>query len=99
GDVATEHQLLRHQFRTRLDLPAVHSSVQSQPLANRYGSLSYHHHRLSPQTPRGPPNYGPRGADHDSVSGLYLVTGLLPPPSQRRTRWADGALRNHWRFK
>src|SRR6266853_668707 len=81
GDVATEHQLLRHQFRTRLDLAAVHSSVQSQPLANRCGSVSDHHHRLSPQTPRSPPNYGPGGADDDSFSGLYLVIGLLPPPS------------------
>ena len=81
GGVATEHQLLRHQFRTRLDLAVVHSSVQSQPLANRYGSLSDHHHRLSPQTPRCPPNHGPGGADHDSVSGLYPVPGLLPSPS------------------
>src|SRR5205807_4422903 len=62
---AREYQLLRHQFRTRLDLAAVHSSVQSQPLANRYGSVSDHHHRLSPQTPRSPPNYGPGGADDD----------------------------------
>src|SRR4029077_13229802 len=67
----TQHQLLRHQFRAGLDLAAVHSSVQSQPLANRHRSLSDHHHRLSPQTPRGPPNHSPAGADHDPVSGLY----------------------------
>ncbi len=73
--------ILRHQFRTRLDLAAVHSSVQSQPLANRYGSLSDPHHRLSPQTPRRSPNHGPGGADHDPVSCLYPVLGLLPPPS------------------
>ncbi len=59
----------------------VHSSAQSQPLANRYRSLSDHHHRLSSQTPRGPPNHRPGGADHDPVSGLYPVPGLLPPPS------------------
>jgi len=38
GSHATEHQLLRHQFRTRLGLAAVHPSVQPQPLANRYSS-------------------------------------------------------------
>ena len=44
-------------------------------------SLSDHHHRLSSQTPRGPPNHRPGGADHDPVSRLYPVPGLLPPPS------------------
>ena len=61
--------------------PLVPSSVESQPLANRYRSLSDHHHRLSSQTPRGPPNHRPGGADHDPVSGLYPLPGLLPPPS------------------
>src|ERR1035437_7500636 len=28
----------------------------------------------------GPPNHGPGGAHPDQVSGLYLVTGLLPAP-------------------
>ena len=80
GGDAREHQLLRHQFRTRLDLAAVHPSAQPQPLANRHRSFSDHHHRLPPQTPRCPPNHGPGGADDDPVSGLYLVPGLLPAP-------------------
>jgi hypothetical protein len=42
--------------------------------------FSDHHHRLSPQTPCGPSNYGPGGADHDPVSCLYPLPGLLPPP-------------------
>jgi hypothetical protein len=36
---------------------------------------------VSSQTPRGPPNHRPGSADHDPVSGLYPVPGLLPPPS------------------
>jgi hypothetical protein len=68
-------------FRTRFDLTPVHSSVQSQSLANRYRSLSHPHHRLSPQAPCGPPNHRPGGADHDPLSGLHFVAGLLPPSS------------------
>jgi len=46
---------------------------------------------LSPQTPRGPSNHRPGGADHDPVSGLYPVPGLLPPPSlqPRRPKMPD----------
>src|SRR3989475_6951422 len=53
GGDATEHQLLRHQFRTRLRLAAVHPSVQSQPLANRHPRFSHHHYPLHTQTSRG----------------------------------------------
>ncbi len=37
---AAEHQFLRHQFRTGIDLAPVHPSVQTQPSANRHRSLS-----------------------------------------------------------
>lgn len=72
--------LLRHQFRSRLDLAFVHSSAQSESLANRYGSVSNHHQRLPPQTSRSSPDHGPGPVDHDPVSCLYAFAGFLPPP-------------------
>src|SRR5260370_5939038 len=88
GSEAREHQLLRHQFPTRLYLAAVHLSTEPQSLANRYRSLSDHHHRLPSQTSFFPSNHGASGAHHDPAAGLYFVIGLLsssgPQPCPRK---------------
>ena len=77
---AGEHQLLRHEFRTGRGLSVVHPSTQPQPMAHRCRSVSDHHHRLSSETRRRSPKYGPGHANHDSTAGLHSVLDLLPAP-------------------
>src|ERR1700737_5150011 len=56
-------------------------------MANRCGGVSDPHHRLSPQTSRRPPKSGSGGSDHDSVSRLCAVLGLLPPAGLQSCAW------------